>query len=462
MMPAPDADVVEHFAHHVASASFLELPTAAVEAAKKSILDTLGVVLAASGAEPAVQPVIDLVREAGGRAESTVLGFGDRVPAPWAAFANGAMAHCLDFDDQTPWGQHSASSVVPAALAVAEQRGKVSGRELITAVAVGQDLFARLRRNVGWRKDWNLSTVLGVFAAAAAASRILNLTPKGVTHALGIASMQSSGIMEVVAGTGSNLRAIYAGFPAKGAVIAALLAGKGMTGVEQLFEGRFGVFATYFGGNYDRDAMLRNLGQDFQGSTTQYKPWPAVGTSHSHISATIGLVADHGITPEEIAKILVYVGDYHELMCQPLASRRAPSTLVDAKFSLPFLVAVAAVHRSVRIADLSAEGLRSPEVLDVARKVEPVADASLNWDLDLPSGRVEIVLRNGQRLVRTGHPVPGGAEAPMSWQDLGQKFADCASSAHAAPEGPQIRQIVHAAHHMEDVGDVVQLIRLLA
>ena len=247
-MVAPDVDVVSHLARHAAGTTYDALPLPAVEAAKKSILDTLGVILAASGTEPAVRGVIDLVRETGGRPESTVLAFGDRVPALMAAFANGAMAHCLDFDDQTPWGQHSASSIVPAAFAVAERRGGVSGREMITAVAVGQDIFARLRRNVGWRKDWNLSTVLGVFAGAAATARLLGLTPQATAHALGVASMQSSGVMEVVAGTGSNLRALYAGFSAKGAVLAALLADKGVTGVDRLFEGEYGVFATYFGG----------------------------------------------------------------------------------------------------------------------------------------------------------------------------------------------------------------------
>jgi 2-methylcitrate dehydratase PrpD len=391
-----------------------------------------------------------------------VLAFGDRVPALWAAFANGAMAHCLDYDDQTPWGQHSASSVVPAALAVAERRGGVSGRELITAIAIGQDIFARLRRNVGWRKDWNLSTVLGVFAGAAAASRVLGLDEKRTIHALGIASMQSSGVMEVVAGTGSDLRALYAGFSAKGAVLAALLAEKGVTGVEHLFEGDYGVFATYFGGRYDRDAILEGLGTDFQGSTTLYKLWPAVGTSHSHISATIGIVTDHGIAPEEIAEIRLYVGDYHDLMCQPLDARKTPRTLVDAKFSLPFLVAVAAVRRTVRISDFSDEGLRSPEVLALAQAVVPVADPTLNWELDLPPGRVEIVTRDGRRFTRTGRDLPGSPEAPLSWQTLASKFADCANAAASPPAPEQVNAASRTAQHLEQVADVVELVGLLA
>ena len=460
-MVAADADVVSHFAHHAAGTTYDALPPPAVDAAKKSILDTLGVILAASGTEPAVRGVIDLVRETGGTPESTVLAFGDRVPALMAAFANGAMAHCLDFDDQTPWGQHSASSIVPAVFAVAERLGGVSGREMIAAVAVGQDVFARLRRNVGWRKDWNLSTVLGVFAGAAATARLLGLTPQTTAHALGVASMQSSGVMEVVAGTGSNLRALYAGFSAKGAVLAALLADKGVTGVDRLFEGEYGVFATYFAGNYDRDAILRDLGNEYQGATTLYKLWPSVGTSHSHIHATIGIVTEHDLSAEDIAEIRVHVGDYHDLMCRPLEARRAPTTLVDAKFSLPFLVAVAAVRRNVQVADFSAKGLHSSEVLAVAQKVVPVADASLDWKQELPLGQVEIVLHDGRRIIRVGDHVPGNPEAPLTWDDLSRKFVDCAGAAVTPPAGERVEEVVRMTRHLEDLDDATKLIRLL-
>ena len=130
-MPDDEADIVHHLAAAAVGADYATLSVDAVEAAKKSILDTLGVILAASGVEPAVRGLIDLVRETGGRPEASVLAFGDRVPAVMAAFANGALAHCLDFDDQTPWGQHSGSSVVPAAFAVAERRGGVTGRNMI-------------------------------------------------------------------------------------------------------------------------------------------------------------------------------------------------------------------------------------------------------------------------------------------------------------------------------------------
>ncbi|UIL26891.1 MmgE/PrpD family protein [Rhizobium leguminosarum] len=195
----------------------------------------------------------EIVAETGGRPDCTVLGFGGKAPALMAAMANGALAHCLDYDDQTPWGQHTASSIVPAVFAVAERKGGVHGKDLIAAVAAGRDIFARLRCNVGWNKDWNLSTVLAVFAAAASASRVMGLSPSQTAAAMGIATMQSSGIMEMVAGRGSDLRGMYAGFSAKGAVLAAMMAEKGVTGIDKAFEGQYGFLNTYFGGRYDRE-----------------------------------------------------------------------------------------------------------------------------------------------------------------------------------------------------------------
>jgi len=455
-------ELSEIFADYAADAQYEALPQAAIEGAKKSILDTAGVILAGSGMEPAVRGLIDFVTESGGRQESSILAFGGRVPAMMAALANGAMAHCLDYDDQTPWGQHSASSLIPAVFAISERKGGVSGRDMITAVAIGQDLFNRLRQHIDWRKDWMFSTVIGVFCAAAASGRLLGLSREQIANALGIASMQSSGIAEVVNSTGSDLRAMYAGFPAKGAVLAAILAEKGVSGIPGLFEAKHGIMSTYFGGRFDRDKIIEGLGENFTGGLTLYKRWPAVGTAHSHIHATIGLVKEHKIRPDEIAEIKVYVGDYHQLMCDPLPIRREPKTLVDAKFSLPFLVAVAAVQGDVRLVDFVGASLRNTTVLEMARKVVPIEDRSLDWKLELPPGRVETVMQDGRRFDRIGTNVPGSPEAPMTWSDICRKFDDCAAAA-VTPLSPDTASRVRAiAGDLETRADATELLRLLS
>jgi 2-methylcitrate dehydratase PrpD len=455
-------DLSREFAAHIVNTRFESLSAEAVDAAKKSIVDTLGVILAGSGMEPAVRGVAEVALEAGGRPECTVLGFGGRVPAPMAAFANGAMAHCLDFDDQTPWGAHPDSSVVPTALALAERRGGISGRHLLAAVGVGQDLFVRLRCNVGWRQDWNLSSVVGAFSAAAAGAKVFGLSREQTAHALGIVSMQSSGTMEVIFGIGSDLRGMYAGFTAQGAVLACLLAEKGITGIADLFEGRAGIFSVYFNGRYEREKMVDGLGHDYLGASMLYKAWPAVGNVHTYVHATIELIRQHGLTADDIEEIRVYVGDFHQRMCTPLDVRRAPATLVDAKFSLPFCVALAVARGQIRISDFSAKALKDPAVLAIAQKVVPVEDSGLDWKVKIPDGRMEITTRDGRRFERIGDMVPGSAEAPMSWDGIEAKFRDCAAvAANPVPEA-RIEKALAMARNLDELDDATELLRVLA
>jgi 2-methylcitrate dehydratase PrpD len=379
-----------------------------------------------------------------------------------AALANGALAHCLDYDDQTPWGQHTASSIVPATFAVAERQGGVSGRDLIAAVAAGQDIFARLRCHVVWKKDWNLSTVLAVFAATAAASRVMELPALQTAHALGIATMQSSGIMEMVAGRGSDLRGLYAGFSAKGAVLAAMMAQKGVTGIDRAFEGEYGFMNTYFGGGYDRDAILRDLSKEFLGSGTLYKRWPCVGTAHSHMKAAIDIVTRNDLDLDDIAEVRLHVGDYHDLMCQPLEERRAPATLADAKFSLPFLVSIAIVRQGMSVSDFSDAGLADAEVPGIGSRISLIRDPALDWKLELPPGRVEIVARDGRRWLEEGRNVPGNADNPMSWADICAKFRECGSVAVTPVTNKVLARGKDLARTLETLGDATELIRSLS
>ncbi|MFL9942372.1 MmgE/PrpD family protein [Paraburkholderia graminis] len=454
-------DLCHHFAKFAAETHYDDLPEDAIEGAKKTILDTLGVTLAASGVEPAVHALVQLLQESGGKPESTVLGFGGKLPAMSAAFANGSMAHCLDFDDQTPWGAHAASSIVPSVFAIAERMGGVSGRTLITAVAIGQDLFARLRCNVGWNQNWNLSSMVGAFSAAASAAHVLGLSAEQTAHALGIASQQSCGTMEVIFATGSDLRGMYAGFTAKGAVIAALLAQKGITGIDTLFEGKAGIFNVYFGGKYDREKMLDGLGVRFLGGTTLYKAWPAVGNSHTYIHATIELMKGKGIAAKDIEAIRAFVGDFTYTMCTPLQVRRAPSTLVDAKMSLPFILGIAASKGKMTIADFSEAALKDPDVLEMAAKVVPVQDPEQNWTFKLPDGRIEIVTRDGRVFGRLGDKIPGNAEAPLTWEQLSEKFVSCASVAAIPPSEAGIAKAQMLIREMETLTDATEILGAL-
>ncbi|MFC9354849.1 MmgE/PrpD family protein [Arthrobacter sp. NPDC057013] len=459
---ANNLDLSHDLAKFSANTHFSDLPPEAVEAAKKTLLDTLGVMLGASGMEPAVRPIIELVTDAGGKEEAQILGFGGRVPAAAAAFANGTLAHGLDFDSQTPWGAHPDSSLVPALLALAERKGDVTGEELITAVAIGQELFVRLRCNVGWRMDWNLSSVVGVYSGAAACGSLLGLNAKQIAHALGIVSLNAGGTMQQIFGIGSDLRGLYAGFIAQSCVNAVILAQNGMLGMEDLFEGEAGVFKVYFNGEYNRGKILEDLGSTYLSAGMTYKYWPAVGNAHTYIHAAIELMRENPVQIEDIACVRVYVGDFAQRMCQPLTERKAPQTMMDAKFSLPFTVALALVKGSMNISDFSTDALRDQKVLALADKVEPVFDADFNWNLKLPAGKVEVVTNDGRLIERLGTVVPGTPERPMTWEELRQKFRDCAQASAQPLPLESIKKVQNLVAALETCGEITPVLELLS
>jgi 2-methylcitrate dehydratase PrpD len=149
-------------------------------------------------------------------------------------------------------------------------------------------------------------------------------------------------------------------------------------------------------------------------------------------------------------------------MCTPLDIRRAPATLVDAKFSLPFCVALAVARGEIRVSDFSAAALKDPEVLAIARKIVPVEDKNLDWKEKIPDGRIEITTHDGRTLERVGDRVPGSAEAPMTWDGIVAKFRECASVA-AVPVSPdKIERIQGLARSLESLEDATLLLKALS
>ena len=457
------SDVVHTLATHIVRSNFADLDAEAVAITKKSILDTLGVMAAASGITPECRLLVDLITEAGGKEESTIIGYGARVPAWMAAFANGAMAHSLDYDDlyyEAP--VHPSSPVVSAALAIAERVGRVSGRQFITAVALGNDLTCRMGLGMRWKMDWNPTTVLGAFGAAAACGKLLGLDKNQMVSALGIALSEAAGTQEMRYSVGNHLGGLRDGYPARGGVLSALMAQRGILGPENCFEGRAGLFKVYFGGDFNRDTLTAGLGEKYQGAEVSFKAWPTCGTSHVYIDAALRILARHDLDAQDIRAITLYAGDFAMLHCQPLEQRRRPLTSPDAKYSIPFAVALAAAKRRVTIDDLTPEAIHEPGVLAMARKVNVRADARFNAAHGEPPGQQEIVTTQGRSYAKELEFGYGHHKNPISTEDLIRKFRDCVAHAARPVSGAAADQVVETVMALEAASDVGQIIRLLS
>ncbi|MBI4330216.1 MAG: MmgE/PrpD family protein [Chloroflexi bacterium] len=450
-------------AHNVANIRFEDIPFDTVRVAKMSVLDTLGNALAASTLGPAgCRQVVELVKEGGGKEESTIVGFGGRAPSWMAALVNSTMAHSLDYDDMyAPASIHAGVTIVPPAFAAAERVGEVDGRRFIAAVVSGFDLSCRLSLATPNTRTWHTTTVCGFFGAAAAASRILGLKQARVQHALGIAYSQAAGNLQAAADASFTMR-LEVGFAAKGGVLSALLAEKGITGATNSLEGEFGLYRVYHGGRYDPAVLTSGLGKRFEGSNLTFKPYPCGRGTHSSIDATLELVREHNIQPEEVESITVFKGRVAaKVEGTPLERKRRPETVVDAQSSIPYTVAAAAVKRRVGLTEFTPRAITDPDVLEVAQKVDVQVHPEFG-EFDFHPGITEIRTKGGKVYSRRIDRPSGDPQNPIPWESLVRKFMESASHCVKPLPERKVRDVADMVMKLEEVDDVGAIVRLLA
>lgn len=460
-----DDDVVFVLADTVVSIRYEDIPEDVVENTKNSILDTVGNILAGSTFSTASEKIVALVKEAAGFEESTILVFGGKVPCWMAAFANGSMGHVLDYDDMHyEAAVHPTMSTFPAALATAERVHRLSGKEFITAIAVANDIICRMalavtRGSKELVSGWNFRQVLGYFSAAAASGKMLNLDREQMVSSFGIASQLAAGTSQVAVGIGSTFRGIYPAPAGLGGVLSAIMAQKGITGPMSSLEGKAGLYRVYFDDLYDRDSITSGLGKNFESGNVGFKPWPCCGFAQTYVEATLRLIKEFDIRPDDITEITVVVGNAAQRLCEPLEMRQRPPTSEDARWSIPWVVACAAARKKVIISDFTPEGIKSPEVLNLAQKVTPRFDPTLNVSGRMPPGKIEIKARNEVFSKQVDYPY-GHPQNPITRDDLISKFMDCASHS-AKPLSKSNREaLVKTISELEKIDDIRPMIEL--
>ena len=460
-------------AEYIVKTGYSNFPSEIIEMTKRGILDTVGVTMAASTLDPMAGEIIDLVKEGGGKEESSVLAFGGKVPCWMAAFANGAMGHMVDYDDMHMLGKtHPSVTTVLPGFAVAERLENIGGKEFISAVALGNDVIIRLGRAITlspqgrdeWTMDkgWFATQLFGFISATVTAGKLLGLNVEQMVNAIGIAYAQLSGNRQMGTGLAAETRAIQAAWTGKGGVLSALLAQRGVTGSRDSFNGKYGLFKVYLQAEPDRDSLVGELGRRFDGINTQFKPWPACGGTHSSIYSTIELMHEKNIKPDEISGIKVIGGSPHvKLLSEPIESKRRPEEAIDAKYSVPFTVAIAAAKGNVTLRDYTPEGLKDASVLEMAEKVsyEYVPDIAGKRKEEQPV--IEITTRSGKIYSRQDDIVYGSPEKPVSKESLIEKFKDCMSfSIKPIPE-KNIEKFIDQIESLDEVKDMSAVVGLL-
>lgn len=453
-------NISHRLSQYILETGYDDLDPATVDATRKSLLDALGVTLAASGLCDACRAFGNLAVRMGGNAESSIIGFRAKAPMALAAFANGAMAHALDFEDAHDKALvHPNAAAIPAALAVAESMGSITGRQFIAALAVSCDLVCRL--GVALTKNpieygWYPPPILGAFGAAAAAGKLLGLSSSQLLDAFSLTLCQTTCSAELRYNPQSDIRAVRDAFAAKAGVVSALLAQQGVRGFEAPFEGKAGLYRLYADGHYAPELLTSDLGRRFAGADLSFKPWPACRGTHAFIEAAILILKEHALSPGEITRIHATVNPLNMMLCEPLKAKQRPASAIDAKFSLPFVVATALMNNRVQLDDFLPSALMDPKVLALAAKMTFEADNGVDPS-EATQGALAIYTSKDRYYKKVKYPL-GNPQNPMSKSALVEKFMDCARKASHIYYERDLNTMIGRIWALEEEPDVGVLI----
>jgi 2-methylcitrate dehydratase PrpD len=360
-------------ADYAAGLRYADLPPQIVRLAKDCIADTVAAAICGAD-KPWSRIVVDYARRMGPGGRSQILGCGSPVQAPMAALANGALAHAFELDSLTRpgAGAHPGATVLPPALAVAQQQG-AGGRALIAALVAGNEVMIRIGRATGHTNEargFHAPGTTGPFGAAVASGHLLGLDAAAMTNALGIAGSLAGGLLEFARGDGGMVKRLHLGRASEAGVLAASLAAAGFAGPRTVIEGEFG-FLRVFCTEFDPAELTRGLGSDFVVATTVLKRYPAHATAHAAIRAVRDLQAAHGFAADEIAAISV-AGTRRMVERHNIPE---PADLMLAQYSIPFCVALSLCREARDPESYDETALADPQIRALARRVRLVPEA---------------------------------------------------------------------------------------
>ncbi len=442
-------------AEFVAKNRWEECPPAAIDTARRAILDTLGVMLAGS-TEPAARLVHAVALREGGTPLATIVGTGHRSGTIWAALANGTAAHAHDFDDTNfALMGHPSAPVLAAALAAGEL-ALATGQEVVHAFLMGFEVSVTVAGAINpahYERGWHATSSIGTLGAAAAAARSLRLDPDQTRVALAVAASQASGLKE---NFGTMTKPFHAGHAAQSGVLAALLAREGWTAAAAALDGPQGYLNVLGAGPVEWPA-LDTLGAPWKITTSgvAVKPYPSCACTHSIIDQTLELRREHAIEPDAVSEVVVGVTPpVPRILIHP-----RPRTGLEAKFSGEFCAAAALRDGAVGLATFEDARVQDPALRGLAERVRlevdpsiPAAQETHMWT------RVTIRLQDGRALSLGPREVPGHPSNPLTLGALRDKFMQCARLVMPEERADAVRQMVEALDDCPDLRSVTAVL----
>jgi len=456
-------DEIETIALHVRDTDFGRLPDEVTHITKLFIMDLVGVAIAGSSA-PGCDTIVEQMKAWMGPRTCTVIAYGLRLPSTHAAFANSTLAHALDYDDtHFPADLHATASIIPAALAVAEEKGGVSGKALIAAIAIGVDLAARLSLSLkgNMHDGWVPASIFGGFGAAASVAKLSGLGAEQIRNTFGILYGQASGIRQGLL-DGALSKRMQPAFAAMQAIYAARFAQAGVSGARNIISGKYGLAALYAGGAIRKEALLEDLGRHFEITNLSFKMYPCCRGAHPSIEGVLRILKREKLDPGAVEEVEIAVPLFtYDLVGHPFQIREHPQ--VDAQFSIPYTVATAIMKGAVGLKDFQGEVVvNATAVHELAARVRVRPDSSLDKKIaDSPLAVIRIRCKNGSEFSERIRTIRGDPQDPLSVDECVEKFRGCLAFSRKKFSRAATDKLIRTLLDLEAVEDVRQLCRLL-
>ncbi len=436
-----------------------DLPASTIAHAKRCILDALGCGIYGSRLEW-TRLLTETLQSASGTGDAVLWGTGDTLAADAAALINGTAVHSFEMDDLHKTAiMHPGGVTLPALLAMADSQPAVSGAELITALVAGYEvgIHVGLACGVGLlHRGWHNNGVLGAFSAGASAGRLLRLDPDRMEHAIGIAATQAGGLM--AAQYGSMVKRFHAGRAAQSGLYSAALAQHGFTGIKDVLGDVYGNFLRTFSDEYEEAKLTEGLGSEFEIENVGFKWYPACGSSHTSIDAVLALRRAHGVTPADVIKCIVVASTATK---DHVGWDYVPDTVTTAQMNLPYAIAAALTDGEVTIDQFRPERLTDPDLIELTRRVQVVADPQT--DARGPkfrhAVRLQLQLRDGSVVEEVVEHAKGSEYFPLSDEEILSKFRRLTVDALGEEGSERVRD---AVEHLEEADDARSLSTALA
>jgi len=469
-MTAVEETVVLRLARLAHDAQRDGLPDQLRDDVARRVLDVIGNSLAATD-QPSARTVTAVVREWGGPPRATAIGSDLAVPPSAAALVNGTLAHSLDFDDtHLPSVLHPSSSVIPAALAVAEAQG-APPTALLDAAAAGIEVAVRLGmggydrelgNSVFFERGQHATSICGAVGAAVAAAAVGGLDQAGIAHAAAIAASMGAGLLEANR-TGGTVKRVHCGWAAHSGVVAAELARHGLTGPPTVIEGRFGFLLAHVGESADADAVVAGLGERWELPGIFFKPYPCNHFTHAGIDAALEL-RSRGVVADDVEDIELGVPTpVLRTIAQPPEDKARPESGYHAAFSGPYTVAAALTGGGglgLGHDDFTDQAAADEDRLALAARVRCVADERCDeiFPEQFPAV-LRVRTRDGAQHEARVDVNRGGPGNPLTAEELAAKFAMNAQRVLDDEARAQVAKEVLDLPARADVGAVMRLVR---